>query len=202
MSASAVQSEVLEPMQRLFLPPRNMDEGQQASALREYVSALDGFDTEDLRAGWKIVRDTHVTRSWPVPGALVNAARAARKDRQPVSVGASGHPFKRPMPSELWARWLEVRKQPVAKEAARRNLAWSFKCAVLDGTEIVQIDLRDLAMKKAQAERTAQLIDTDQPVPWKGRMVKFDDRNANTAMRMWRQIEAREIETQQEILAA
>ena len=44
-----------------YLPPRNMDEGQQSQALREYVDALQHFDRTELNVAWTTVRDCPTT---------------------------------------------------------------------------------------------------------------------------------------------
>lgn len=197
MSANDVDAEILQPMQRLYLPPRNMDEGQQSQALREYVDALQHFDRTELNVAWTTVRDCHTTRAWPVPASFVMAARQARK--------ATAQPQRAPLAGKLdqnerWTRWLVISRSPLAYEAVKRNVAWSLKCAVLhDGKTAEQIDLRELSSAKASAERTAAAIEAGRPVETKGHKVEFKTADAAIALRMWHAIQVREAETQAEI---
>lgn len=81
MARLDVQSEILDPMQQLFLPPRAMPEAQQAKALTQYVDALEGFARDVLAAAWCEVRAIHSRSSWPPIAAFVSACRAALKVR-------------------------------------------------------------------------------------------------------------------------
>jgi hypothetical protein len=84
---SFVKHEIIEPMQRLFLPPRSMDESDQLEALREYVSALKRFPQDALRQGWIAVRDTHDGRGWPAVAVFVSACKLASREEQARSRG-------------------------------------------------------------------------------------------------------------------
>lgn len=196
MAAHDVQREILEPMQRIYLPPRNYDEAQQSEALREYVSALSAFDATELNVAWSTVRDTHTTRAWPVPAAFVMAARQARK-------GMQLHPAPRRGAScdnERWETWKAVSRSALAYEAVKRNVAWALKCAILhDGKKPDQISLPELVSGKHHAEKTAGMIRRGELIPFKGRTLRFDDKQAATALRMLDAIASRETETQAEI---
>lgn len=189
MSAQDVQAEILDPMQRLYLPPRNMDEGQQSQALREYVNALQNFEQADLNAAWCAVRDTHTTRSWPVPAAFIMAAKQARKYRSEAGLGRSDNT---PKPDDSWEIWKKLCRSQMARDAVQRGVAWSLKCAVLhDNMKPEQIDLRELVSKKSSAERTAQGI-KDGSVPMRSGY-------ASMALNMWHTLQMRETETAAEI---
>lgn len=198
MSAEAVQAEILEPMQRLFLPPRQMDATTQAQALRDYLGALEHFNAPDLKTAWANVRDSHPTRSWPVPAVFVAAARMARKDR-----GGDSPAPRAPdtTTNERWTTWEAVRRSPLAYEAVKMGCAWSLKCAVLnDGKKPGEISLVDLRNGVARAERTAERIRRGQPHEWKGRKIGvFSEDNASVALKMWATLRQRETETQNEI---
>lgn len=200
MSARDVQLHILEPMQRVYAPRRNMDNASLSDALRDYVAALERFEAPDLQAAWSSVRDSHQQGYWPAPALFVTAARKCRNDRIPDR--SSSNPFKRPTPTELWDRWLAMRKFPIAKKAVEMDVAWSLKCAILDGTEPATISLADLRMKKNSAERTAQKIENGEPHDWLGRRFTLSEDNAEAALKMWRSIQAQEIQTQQEIREA
>lgn len=202
MSAEAVQTEILEPMQRIFLPPRQMGETQQMAALRDYVAALQGFDAGDLHAAWERVRDNHPNRSWPVPSVFVVAARGARKERIPEPAHAPRHTTDGPPPGG-WERWKEISRSPLASEAIRMNVTWSLKCAVLhDGKLAHEINLREIRAGKASAERTAKAIANGDPIEHKGRWLQFTPDNAAIALRIWKVLLSRETETQAEIAMA
>src|SRR5207237_10331812 len=81
MSLADVQTEILEPMQAIYLSPRDMDAGALTAALKAYGAVLEPFARADLRAGWREIVAEHRTRYWPVPGTIVQAARKAYRDR-------------------------------------------------------------------------------------------------------------------------
>jgi hypothetical protein len=189
MSAQDVQAEILDPMQRLYLPPRNMEESQQSQALREYVNALQNFEQADLNAAWCAVRDTHTTRSWPVPAAFIMAAKQARKYRNEAGLGRSDNT---PKPDDSWEIWKKLCRTQMARDAVQRGVAWSLKCAVLhDNKKPEQIDLRELVSKRASAERTAAGIE-DGTITMRGAY-------ASLALSMWHTLQVREAETAAEI---
>jgi hypothetical protein len=191
MSAQDVQSEILEPMQRLYLPPRNMDEGQQSQALREYVSALQNFEQADLNAAWCAVRDTHTTRSWPVPAAFIIAAKQARKYRNEAGLGRNDAAAVSPE-NDSWEVWKKICRSQMGRDAVQRGVAWALKCAVLhDKKKPEQIDLRELVSGKASAERTAAGIENGS-VPMRAAYTSM-------ALNMWHTLQMRETETQAEI---
>jgi hypothetical protein len=203
MSAEAVKSEILEPMQRQFYPPKqNMPAADQAAALRDYVMALQGFDEEDLRAAWADVRATHTKPSWPLVAIFVTAARAARKLRMPEA--AIGHRRREETNyTQRWEVWKGVCRSRLAQEACARNVAWSLKCAILgDGKMPEDIDLRDMEAGKDRAAHSAELIRRNEPVPHfrAGRPdVVFSPQNASVALDLWDRLLVREVETQAEI---
>lgn len=190
MSLTDVETEILQPMQRLFLPPRNMDEGQQREALREYGNALQNFIAADLREAWRAVRDTHTTRSWPVPAAFILAARQARKDKAPNEGKANNQ--EQQNFTVAWGNWLKVCGSSMGKEAVRRNVAWALKCAILnDHKRPEEIDLRALVIAKASAEETASKIGNGE--------IRMRPQIREPAMEMWHTLQIREAETQDEI---
>lgn len=203
MSAEAVKTEILEPMQRQFYPPKqNMPAADQSAALRDYVMALQGFDAEDLRAAWADVRATHTKPSWPLVAIFVTAARNARKARLPAeSAGHRRHDDT--SYTQRWEVWKGVCRTRLAQEACTRNVAWSLKCAILgDGKLPDEIDLRSMKAGKDRAIRSAELIRRGEPVPHfrsDRPDVSFSQRNADVALDLWDRILVREAETQAEI---
>lgn len=187
MALRDVEIEILEPMQRLYLPPRNMDEGQQKLALREYGNALQSFEASDLRVAWSTVRDTHTTRSWPVPAAFVMAARGARKERSDELRWAKAPKFK----DDAWETWLKVRGFPVAFEAMKLGVAWAFRCAILDKKQVESIDLRALRYGKDSAERSAERLEAGE--------INLPEEHRKTALDMWHTLKIREEQTADEI---
>lgn len=203
MSLQAVEANILEPMQRVYLPPRQMPQAQLAQALKEYADALDGFEASDLKTAWGLVRDSHLTRSWPMPAQFVVGAKLARKDR--LAAEAEKRPAaKHGEKPDYWPLWQAARASDKALQAIKLNVAWSFKCRVLqDGIKADAINLRELVSGKASAERTAQRIRQGQSHEWKGRNIGvMSDESANAALRLWEAIAQRELETQGEIEAA
>lgn len=198
MSAQAVETEILAPMQRQFYPPKqNMPANDQQNALRDYVTALQGFDAVDLKAAWVEVCSTHTKAAWPLPAVFVLAARGARKARLPEASVARSN---RDDGNQRWEVWKAVSRSGLAREAARRGLAWSLKCAILhDGKTPEQVDLRALAIGKASAERTANAIQTGQPIHWRGQTLNFTPDKASLALSMWDSILKAEAQTQAEI---
>jgi hypothetical protein len=198
MSDTDVQAEILDPMQRLFLPPRNMEPSQQAEALREYIKALCLFDAGDLREAWGAVRDTHTTRAWPVPAAFIVAAKQARKYRTDGIKDRNAHGQKC---ETEWDVWVRICRTQMARDAVRNGVSWALKCAILNDKKLPeQIDMRELVSAKASAERTAARIKSDQPHHWKGRDIgTFSPDHAATALKMYAAILQRETETAQEI---
>ena len=195
---SAVETEILEPMQRLFTPPRNMDEGMQANALREYVSALNRYEPQDLSTAWASVRDTHTARSWPLPAAFILAARAAAKERNPKPTRYDGKPSAR----ALWLRWETISGSALADDAMARGVSWALKLAVLDGKGLDQISLAQFEAAKASAEILAGRIERGEPIFHAGREFEMAPDNAKSALDMWRTLLIRNAETDDEIRKA
>lgn len=199
MAAQDVQTEILEPMQRIFQPPWKMGDGEQANALREYVSALQYFDATDLNVAWCAVRDTHTTRGWPVPATFVAAARANRKNR--IEEAKAAKPVQRQGENANWEAWKAATRTAKAREAVKMNVAWALKCAVLhDGKPLGTVDLMDLVIAKRSAEIVAEKIERRDPIPYKGRMLVFSDDNAEIALRLWRGCMINEEQTKSEIM--
>lgn len=203
MSAADVQAQILEPMQQIFLPPRDMAKADQAGALRQYVGVLSRFDGPALAVAWSNVIETHPNRAWPLPSVIAAAAREALKERNGGLPKAKRHEGAEQTSSQRWEAWKAVSRTAMAMQAVEMNVAWSLKCAVLhDGKGIDQINLRELRSGKSSAERTAQNIRNGLPCEHKGRMLTVSDQNAAAALRIWDQILMRETETQAEICAA
>jgi hypothetical protein len=198
MALADVESEILAPMQRLYLPPRNMDEGAQREALREYGDALQSFDRPDLQGAWKATRDAHTNRSWPLVSQFIKAAREYRRDRNDAG-GAALVDGKKA--ETEWDTWVRVCRTQMARDAVRNGVAWSLKCAILhDKKRPEEIDMREMVSAKASAERTAERIRKGQPHEWKGANIGvFSNGHAATALKMLAAIQQRETETAQEI---
>lgn len=191
MSAQDVQTEILEPMQRLFLPPRNMEEGHQQSALREYVNALQNFEAEDLKAAWQAVRDTHTSRGWPVPAAFIMAAKQARKDR--LGVPQQRQEGVSQEITTAWDIWQKVRASKMGRDTAEGGYAWSLKCKILyDKVSPAEIDTRELQAAHNRAQDLAARIENGS--------FKMRGDVRDTALSMYRHLLVKEAETQQEIL--
>lgn len=192
MSAEDVQTEILDPMQRLFLPPRKMEDSEVSAALREYARSLQNFEAPDLRAAWEAVISTHANRSWPVPAAFIVAARSARADRlRPKK--AEGEFIKIENPG--WEMWLKVRGSDLAREAARRGVAWALKCAIVDDKRRPEeIDLRTFAIQRASAEKIAHRLESGD--------LKLSYEQRRTALDMWRNLLVHNAETLAEIQRA
>jgi len=205
MSAQDVHTEIIEPMQRAFLPPRAMPEEQQISLLREYSDALSGYERDDLKASWRTVRDSHVGRAWPAIATFVHAAREALRER---GAGLARSPFSKSDRGAEWAVWERVRRSEMARVAVREGCAWALRCAVLnDGKIPEQIDIRQLIMAHKSAGELAEAIRTNTPIyrktaKYQGREYVFDDTRADMALRMYETIQVREAETQDEIRRA
>lgn len=195
MTATDVQNEIITPMQRLFLPPRAMPEPDVQAAMREYVDALKGFNAPVLKDAWCRVRDGYDKRVWPSVGHFAGAARAASRDHTSAQ--------KRTKPDEdrlAWERWLNVRRSEMGREACRLNVAWALKCAILhDKMTVEAVNLKALVRAKEFAQHTADKIEAREEHLWKERRLTLDDANAAVAMQMWRNLQQKEIETQNEI---
>lgn len=204
MSKTDVQNEILAPMQRLYLPPRDFDEAMQKSVLEEYADALKNFDAVDLKTAWGVVRNEHKTRAWPVIGQFYLAASRALSDRQM----ATGTGSKRGGPSsdrrpDYWPVWMRIKILPIATEAAQIGVSWSLKCHILDGrwTSVQQIDLRKLAQDRARAAALRWKIERDEPV-WNermGKMTLFVEPQKGLSLSMYDSLMRREAETAAEI---
>lgn len=111
MTAQDVQTEILEPMQRMFTPRRHqMGEGDQQMALMEYVNILQQFYAVDLKEAWRSVLETYTPQVWPAPAVFASAARKARAERPrpqatPRPLAPSHQPVSRPI---MW--WCQNRK--------------------------------------------------------------------------------------------
>jgi hypothetical protein len=97
--------------------------------------------------------------------------------------------------------WNAVRLSALAREAARLGVAWSLKCAILWGNQRPEeIALTRLCREQASAKETADRIAAKKPLIQNGRALGvMNQKDAEIALAMWRQIGALEAETQQEI---
>ena len=200
MPLADVQSEILEPMQALFLPPRDMDQAAQTTALKAYGAVLQHFAAPDLRAAWSEVVAEHRARSWPVPGAIVQAARKAQRERT-----AADAPSRMRTGMDAYARWCvwqTVRTSPLALDALEAGVAWSLKCAVQDGKQPGEIALAELIRRRTSADETATAIGDRRPVPHNGRMLTFSEHNRALALKMWTNLLCNESDTAAEIRRA
>lgn len=201
MSLAAVQTEILEPMQALFLPPRDMDAAAQTMALRGYGAALERFEAGDLRAAWGEVVCEHRSRAWPVPGVIVTAARKALKDR--TGAGAPSRTIGSVDARVRWQLWEHIRVTRLAADAADAGVAWSLKCAVLqDKKQAHEIDLAELIRRRNNAEETAHAIGEGAQVFHRGRALTFSESARALALRMWTNQLRNESDTANEIRSA
>jgi hypothetical protein len=200
MSAADVQVKILEPMQRVYLPPRKMEQGDELAALRDYVETLQQFDGSDLSEAWRKVRETHTTRSWPLPSAFYKVANESRRDRNEASGGGKRR-GDGPTPGELWERWKAVSRSQLAYEAVKRGVAWSLKCAVLyDKKKPEQIDLREFTTRKERAAKTKAMIEAGEPIEHQGKMLPiFAGDNKRLALSMYAHVQMNETRVQDEI---
>jgi hypothetical protein len=201
MSLAAVQTEILEPMQAIFLPPRDMDATALTAALRGYGAVLDPFDRADLKSAWREVVAEHRTRAWPVPGAIVQAARKAQKDH--TGDDAPSRTRHGVDSNARWLLWQSVRASQLASDAAEAGVAWSLKCAVLqDGKPQGAVNLVALIRAHASAEETARAIGDGTPVLHRGRRLTFDGGPRALALKMWANQLRNEDDTAEEIRRA
>lgn len=200
MSAADVQVKILEPMQRVFIPPRKMESGDELAALRDYVEALQQFESSDLSYAWGRVRETHLKREWPPIGTFYKFANENRRDRNEAG-GVTGRRGNEPTRAELWERWKAVSRSPLAYEAVKRGVAWTLKCAILHDKKMPeQIDLHEFTAQKESAARTAKSIETGDPIERKGKeLLSFSGSNKQLALGMYRNVQMNETRTQQEI---
>lgn len=70
-----VQHAILEPMQRLYQPPRAYTNDELVQVLRQYFLALQDFGEHTLAAGWGEVVGTWAKGVWPPPAVIVLACR-------------------------------------------------------------------------------------------------------------------------------
>lgn len=169
MAAADVQAEIIDPMQRLFLPPKAMPDHQIADALREYVDALQGHKATVLRDAWRRVRDTHETRAWPSVGAFAKAARAASMDAPKPNGEERDYPLHR-HDDTGWRgffkrRWEAFRFSAIARQAAMEGWSHTLKCAVLDGLPPEQVSVAQFQAKHHRALRLLRAIEADKDFP-------------------------------------
>lgn len=200
MTLADVQTEILGPMQAIYLPPRDMDASALTAALRAYGAVLEPFERTDLRAAWREVVTEHRTRAWPVPGAIVQAARKAFKDRTGDDAARTRHGVDS---HARWQHWQSVRASQLAADAAEAGVAWSLKCAVLDdGKAHGDIHLGALIRAHESAEDTARAIGERTPIHHRGRTLRFEGSHRELALKMWTNQLCREDATANEIRSA
>lgn len=199
MTKADVQKQILEPMQRVYLPPRGYDDAMLQQNLGEYADALERFGEVDLRKAWTVVRDAHQSRSWPMPGAFVAAAIRARMEREALAGGDKRRGER--TPKDFWRTWEAVRRTDMAHEAAERGVAWALKCAILSGTDPKLVNLDEFVRGRASATHLAGKIEDNRPiyssVTKQNAPLRADLRE--NALNMWHQIKLHEAETAQEI---
>lgn len=182
MSDQAIRDEIIEPMQRLFTPPKAMENDQQIKAMRDYMDALRGFSREELHQAWKDVRDSAGGRTWPTIATFVKAAVEAKKSRRQhaESRGAVLTGPRHPYDSQGWrqhfmANWDYIKSTELGKEAARDGWALMLKTALLGGMPIAKIEPHAM---KSRAQRAQNLHATLEKTP--------DFPQRETLLRMWR----------------
>lgn len=157
MAADDVKTEILAPMQRLYMPTKQISESEtdKIAALQQYVSALEGFGKDALHAAWAEVRDKWVKLSWPPPAMFVQAARrAARVGKTSLQTRNEERNAEK---QKRWARWLEVRTSELGLGAARDGFAYGLKMAILEeGKTADQISVAEHLAESAQARRTLE----------------------------------------------
>lgn len=196
-----VDTEILRPMQAIFLPPRqNMDSGALLEALRAYTIALRGYSAADLRTAWLEVIAAHTSRSWPVPAVIVTAVKRVLIERG-GDIRSERARQQRQDNSRRWNTWISAKSHQIARDAAEAGCSWSLKCAILnDGKNIGEISLAELIRQHASAEEVAQAIDDCAPIQHNGRWIKFEaGDNRDLALQMHRTLQVREAETAAEI---
>lgn len=203
MSGQDVQDAILTPMQRIFTAPKDYKTPEdQHAALREYVSALEHFSKEDLEAGWKGVVAIQTSRTWPMPGVFVVHAVRARHDREAMA-GTDKRTVQGKRAREDFTAWQTVRKTALAAEAVRQGVAWSLKCAILNGVKAKDISLARLVREKQTADALERRLEKGQPlVDRTGRNIGImKPAQAETALAMRHNIKLQEAETESEIRA-
>ena len=179
MSDNAIRDEIIDPMLRLFSPPKAMDEAQQIAAMRDYMDAMRGFSRNELQAAWREVRDTTQTRTWPPIAVFVKAAAGARKHQKTVAgtetVTGPRHKFDDDgWKAYFWANWRHIKYTMLAKEAARDGWALMLKSAILDGIPLSSIEPHAMTRKVERAVKLATIIEENQNFP-----------NRETALKMY-----------------
>lgn len=152
MSEQSVKDIILEPMHRLFLPPRKMEQADEIVAMRQYTDALKGFSDAVLKGAWVAVRDKHTKAGWPPVGAFVVEAK-----RQ-AGGGMSGAQQRRSRAhaeaERRWSLWLSIRSSDLARRAAREGWAYALKMEVLEhGKSTEQIMVTEILAAGATAAR-------------------------------------------------
>lgn len=200
MSENAIQREILEPMQRLFIAPKAMDTVQQTAALKDYSDSLRAFDAADLRAAWESVRDSHTGRGWPPVAVFLLAARNAKKLRVDEKLVRSKHHEEN---AARWAEWERTRLTEWAQMAVSGGYSWSLRCAILhDGRAVSKELMSQLEMAHRSAEVIAGKIDCSEPVAFKGISLVFVGENQELALKMYQNLQIKEAQTQDEIRRA
>ena len=206
MSRVDVENEILIPMQAVFASPYKSSPGEQTVALGQYLASLEVFGRDDLRAAWVAVRNSHTKRDWPLPAVFFTAAGRAKYERETAALGVRDA-AKRTVGGQKvrqnhWPTWEGCRRGEKALEAARRGVAWSFKCLILqDGKRPQDIDLDRLVREKASAERLADKVSSDKPLfgpDGRNLGVVLEPNKENLAAMWLRQLQ-NEAETAQEI---
>ena len=200
MSDIIIREEILEPMQRLYVPPRSMEPAQQMAAMRDYMDSLRSFDREDLQAAWRTVRDSHQGRGWPLPSVFVLAARAARKERLPQAKEPAVNRFKHPEGEINRHVWRQLRSSRTASIAMAEGWAWSLKAKVLDGTIKAEGDI-SVGTFRAAHKRALWLVGRLKPDGVDNHGRPWTDA-ALACVAHWHDIEQRERETADEIAEA
>lgn len=178
MSEQAIRDEIIDPMQRLFIPPKNMEGDQQALALREYMDALRGFEREDLRAAWHTIRDSAVARSWPPIGAFLKAALLAKRERQTkmeeTNQGRTAPLHRFDMDgwrAHFFENWKHIKHTPLAQAAAKEGWALMLKTAVFDGLPLAEIRPAQMVAKVERAAKLAGIIEADLEYPERAKVL-------------------------------
>ena len=108
---------------------------------------------------------------------------------------------REPTPEEKLKVWQAVRHSPMAHQAAKLGVAWSFKCAILnDGLWPHEISLNALVARKASASATAARIQAGQPLTLNGKTIgAMKPALTATALPMFDTLAVQEAQTAAEI---
>lgn len=114
-----IKRDIIAPMVNTYGKPRQITD--EAAYLRAYLEDLAGYSTEQLQAGWRELRRTHLRTTWPTIAELCAAIKSANVFQDAPSQQDQTK-------QDEWQKWYDIAgKSPYYQEAVEMGVPLFFR---------------------------------------------------------------------------